>query len=231
MPDQVTFDRTGALAGARACIPVALGVLTYGLVFGVLARQAGLSVLETGLMSALVFAGSAQFVAIELWQTPLPSLTIILTTLIVNLRHILMGAALRSWFSKLGPAETYGSAFFMTDENWALTMGELADGSSNAAFLLGSGIAVFLAWIGSTVTGAAVGGLITDVARYGLDFAFTAVFITLLVGLWDGRSDLIPWVSAALVAVAASQVLPGSWYILLGGLAGSLIAVVSSNGE
>lgn len=229
--DRVTFDRVGALAGFRACIPIALGVVTYGLVFGVLARQAGLSVLETGLMSAIVFAGSAQFVAIELWQTPLPSLTIVLTTLVVNLRHILMGAALRPWFSNLGPAETYVSAFFMTDENWALTMGELADGSTNAAFLLGSGIALFLAWITSTVTGAAVGGIVTDVARYGLDFAFTAVFITLLVGLWEGRSDLVPWISAALVAVGASQVLPGSWYILLGGLAGSLIAVVSSNGE
>lgn len=231
MSDQVTFDPSGALAGFRACIPIALGVVTYGLVFGVLARQAGLSVLETGLMSTLVFAGSAQFVAIELWQTPLPSLTIVLTTLVVNLRHLLMGAALRPWFSDLGPAETYSSAFFMTDENWALTMGKLADGSTNAAFLLGSGIAVFLAWIGSTVTGAAVGGLVTDVARYGLDFAFTAVFITLLVGLWDGRADLAPWTSAALVAVIASQVLPGSWYILLGGLAGSFIAVVSSRGE
>lgn len=229
--DRVTFDRAGALAVFRACIPIALGVVTYGVVFGVLARQAGLSMLETGLMSAVVFAGFAQFVAIELWQTPLPSLTLILTTLVVNLRHILMGAALRSWFSNLGPAETYGSAFFMTDENWALMMGELADGSTNAAFLLGNGLALFFAWIGSTVTGAAVGGLVTNVARYGLDFAFIAVFITLLVGLWDGRSDLVPWLSAALVAVVASQVLPGSWYILLGGIAGSLVAVVSSNGE
>ena len=231
MSNRVTFDRTGALTGFHACLPIAMGVATYSLVFGVLARQAGLSVLEIGLMSSLVFAGSAQFVAIELWQTPLPSLTIILTTLVVNLRHILMGAALRPWFSELKPAEAYGSAFFMSDENWALTMGELADGSTNAAFLLGSGIAVFLAWIGSTVTGAAVGGLITDVARYGLDFTFTAVFITLLVSLWDGRSDLVPWMSAALVSVVASQVLSGSWYILLGGFAGSVVAVVSSNGD
>lgn len=229
--DRVTFDRTGALIGFRACIPIALGVVPFGLVFGVLARQAGLSVLETGLMSALVLAGSAQFVAIELWQTPLPSLTIILTTLVVNLRHIFMGAALRPWFSNLGPAETYGSAFFIVDENWALTMGELADGSTNAAFLLGSGIALFFAWVSSTVTGTAVGGLITDVTQYGLDFAFPAVLITLLVGLWDGRSDLVPWISAALVAVGASQVLPGSWYILLGGVTGSLLAVVNRNGE
>jgi 4-azaleucine resistance transporter AzlC len=115
--DQVTFDRTGALAGFRACIPIALGLVPFGFVFGVLARQTGLSVLETGLMSAFVLAGGAQFVAIELWQTPLPSLTIILTTLVVNLRHIFMGAALRPWFSNLGPAKTYGSAFFLIDEN------------------------------------------------------------------------------------------------------------------
>lgn len=228
MTDEVTFDRTGALAGFRACIPIAIGVIPLGFVFGVLARQAGLSVFETGLMSALVVSGAAQFVVIELWETPLPSLTIILTIFVVNLRHVVMGATLRPWFSKLGSVKTYGSAFFLIDENWALTMGELADGSTNAAFLLGSGVALFLSWVGSTMIGTAVGGLITNVAQYGLDFALTAILITVLVGLWDGHSDLIPWLSAALVAVVASQVLPGSWYILLGGGAGSLVAVVNN---
>ena len=71
--------------------------------------------------------------------------------------------------------------------------------------------------------GGLLGNTIQDPSQWGLDFAFTAVFIALLVGLWTGKKDLIPWIVAGVVAVVASQILPGKWYILLGGLAGSLI--------
>src|SRR5712691_7227893 len=87
----VVFDRRGALDGAGQAVGIALSVFSYGLVFGVLAREAGLSVLESLLMSGLVFAGAAQFVVLGLWATPLPIGPIVLTTLIVNLRHLLMG--------------------------------------------------------------------------------------------------------------------------------------------
>ena len=73
----------------------------------------------------------------------------------------------------------------------------------------------------ATVVGQTVGTAIADPARWGLDFAFTAVFAALLVSLWRGKRDLFPWAVAAAVAVAAERWLPGKWYILLGGLAGS----------
>jgi len=222
----VTFTRAGALEGVRASLPVALGVFAYGLVFGLLARQARLSAAEALLMSGLVFAGASQFVALGLWATPLPVGPIILTTLIVNLRHVLMGAALRPWFSRLSPLATYGSAFFITDESWALTMGQFARGRRDAAFLLGSGAALFAAWLGASLLGRTLGGIIRDPARWGLDFAFTAVFIALLVGLWKGKGDLLPWAVAAVVAAGAAHWLPGKWYIILGGVAGSLIGAL-----
>jgi predicted branched-subunit amino acid permease len=87
-----------------------------------LARQAGLSTLEALLMSGLVNAGSAQFVALGFWHAPLPILQITAMTLVVNLRHVLMGAAVRPWFARLAILPTYGSLFFMGDENWALSM-------------------------------------------------------------------------------------------------------------
>ena len=93
--EPVLFNRAGLLMGMRQCLPIGLSVFTYGLLFGVLARQAGLHVFETLLMSSLVLAGSAQFVALELWHMPLPVGTMILTTFVLNLRHLLMGAALR----------------------------------------------------------------------------------------------------------------------------------------
>jgi 4-azaleucine resistance transporter AzlC len=222
----VTFTWRGALEGAKRCLPIEISGFTVGLVFGVLAGQAGLSAAESVLMSALVYSGAAQFVVIGLWAAPLPVASIVLTTLVVGLRHLLMGAALSPVFSRLGRLKAYGSVFFMADENWALTMSEFSKGRRDAAFLLGGGLAMFASWTTSTLIGRTVGGALRNPERWGLDFAFTAVFLALLVGMWRGRVDLLPWVVAALVAVAGHQFLPGQWYILLGGLAGSLAGAV-----
>lgn len=222
----VEFTLSGALTGARRCVPIAISGSAIGLVFGTLAGQAGLGAGEAALMSALVFSGAAQFVVIGLWANPLPVATIVLATLVVGLRHLLMGAALGPAFSKLPRLKAYGSVFFMADENWALTMGELAKGRRDGAFLLGGGLLMFVAWTVSTFVGAVFGSVIEEPARWGLDFAFTAVFLALIAGMWKGKADLLPWTVAAAVAVAAYQWLPGQWYILLGGLAGSFAGAV-----
>ncbi len=223
--DTVTFTLNGALRGARMCAPIAASGFAIGLVFGVLARQAGLGAGEATLMSALVFAGAAQFVVMGLWASPVPVATVVLATLIVNLRHLLMGAALAPYFTGLSRLKAYGSAFFMADENWALAMGEFGKGRQDAAFLIGGGLIMCASWTTSTLIGGSLGTAISDPARWGLDFAFTAVFLALLCGMWRGRRDLLPWILAAAVAVAAERWLPGQWYILLGGLAGSLAGV------
>lgn len=228
MPAGVTFTRQGFAIGLKRTIPVALSIFTYGLVFGVLSRQAGMSLFEAALMSALVFAGASQFVALGLWVLPLPVPALVLTTLVVNLRHLLMGASIAPWFSKLPPLKAYGTLFFLSDESWALTMAEFRKGTRDGAFLLGSGVAAFTAWLGATVAGQTLGNALQDPARWGLDFAFTAVFVALLAGLWRGKSDLLPWAAAAAVAIACWLWLPGKWYILLGGLAGSLVGALRS---
>ncbi|MDS0473825.1 AzlC family ABC transporter permease [Natrinema sp. 1APR25-10V2] len=222
----VTFDREGIRAGFLTCLPVALGVGGYGIAFGMLARRAGLSVAEATLMSATVLAGAAQIVAVELWAEPLPVAAIVLTTLAINLRYSLMGAALGPWLERLAPARSYGSLLLMADENWALTMRELKSGSGRGAFLLGTGIAIWVFWVAATVVGAAAGGVIGDPARYGLDFVLAAVFVALAVDLWEGRPTLVPWLVALATAVVAAALLPGRWYILLGGLAAAAVEVV-----
>jgi len=224
--EQVTFDRAGLMAGFKQSVPIAISTLAYGVVFGILSRQVGISLAESLLMSSFVFAGSAQFVVLELWKTPLPVETIILTTLIVNLRHLLMSASLSPWFSRLPPAAMYGSLFFMSDESWALTMSELSRGGRNAAFLLGSGLAIFMAWLSATFVGQTISNSFQDPSIWGLDFAFTAVFITMLGGLWKGKSELLPWGVAAITAVVAAHYLPDKWYILIGGLVGSFVGAV-----
>ena len=226
MNEKVTFTMSGALAGARRILPVCAGDFAVGAAFGVLARHTGLSAAEATLMSALVYAGAAQFVALTLWAAPLPAVALILTTLVVNIRHMLMGATLRPWFRHLSALKAYGSVFFMVDESWAVTIAELREGASDTAFLIGSGGALFIAWVGSTFLGATAGALLPASAQVALGFAFTAVFVALLTGMWRGKTDLLPWLVAAGVAVAAAYWLPGKWYIVLGGITGSLIGAM-----
>lgn len=221
----VIFTLGGALAGARKCVPIAVSGFAIGLVFGTLAGQAGLSAVEATLMSALVFSGAAQFVVLGVWDAPPPVAAITVATFVIGLRHLLMGAALAPYFSKLPRSKAFGSVFFMADENWALTMSEFDARRRDGAFLIGGGLVMFASWTGSTFLGGTLGGALEDPARWGLDFAFTAVFLALIAGMWKGRSDLLPWTVAAVVAVAAHHWLPGQWYILLGGLAGSLAGV------
>ncbi len=224
--ESVTFDREGVRAGFLTCLPVAVGVGGYGIAFGMLARRAGLSVAEAALMSATVLAGAAQIVAVELWAEPIPVATVVLATLAINLRYSLMGAALRPWLERLSPPRSYGSLLLMADENWALTMRELKSGGGRGAFLLGTGIAIWLCWVAATIVGAAAGGAIGEPARYGLDFVLAAVFVALALELWDGRATLVPWLVALATAVVAAELLPGQWYILLGGVAAAAVEVV-----
>jgi 4-azaleucine resistance transporter AzlC len=220
------FSHVGLLEAARQSLPLAVSVGAYGLVFGVLARQAGLSLAEAALMSGTVYAGTAQFVVLDLWVHPLPVATIVLTTLAVNLRFLLMGASLQPWLARLSALRAYGSAFVLGDESWALTTRAFEAGERNEAFLLGSGLTISLTWLGATIAGHTLGGLLRDPARWGLDFASTAVFAALLVGLWKGTADVLPWATAAAVALVVAHVVPGTWYIPAGGVAGSVMGAM-----
>jgi 4-azaleucine resistance transporter AzlC len=215
-----TLDRF--LLGARACIPICISVAAYGIVWGVLARQADMSVLETMLMSSIVFAGAAQFVAVDIWVPgALPIGALVLAALIVNLRFVLMTATLRPLYRDVPTWRGALSMFLVTDENWAMTMGEVAKGRGSAAFLMGGGVAAWISWLGATTTGRLLGSLIDDPARYGFDFAFTATFLALLLGMWRGRGDIVPWIVGGAAAIVASWFIEGSWHILIGGLIGS----------
>ena len=127
-------------AGASACLPVVISVAAYGLVWGVLARGAGLSLLEVIMMSGLVFAGSAQFVALNLWtatHATLPIGPLVIAALIINLRYLLLTATLRPLFPAGKVSGRAWLMFFVSDENWAITMLEMKKGGGTIAFLLG----------------------------------------------------------------------------------------------
>lgn len=214
--------------GVRMFLPVAISIAAYGVVWGVLAGQAGLSVLEVALMSGLVFAGASQFVALDMWSPGnLPILSIIIAAGIVNLRMLLMSATLRPLVGHLSLPKQLGAMFFVSDEQWAMTMAEVRKGSGSVAFLIGTGVLSWFAWMGSTLCGRVLGAFIEDPTKYGLDFAFTATFLALLLGMWRGRGDLIPWIVGALAAILTSKLIEGNWYIIVGGLVGSFAGALA----
>jgi len=227
-PIRLTLD--GIIRGYLKALPIAAGVAVFALVYGLLAGQHGLSLLETGLMSALVFAGSSQMLALQLWDDPLPVAGIVAAAAIINLRYVMMTAALKPWLGPLGPLSAYGSVFFTADENWALSIAEMRAGGRDAGFLTGSGLALWSFWVAAGVVGRVFGSALPPPERLGLDFIGLAVFIALAGRMWRGRRDLAPWLAAGLAATAASFLLPGAWYLLIGGIAGSLVGAWRDTG-
>ncbi len=223
MPSPVTFTMAGAARGARAILPIVPGAVAFGLVYGFLAGERGLSALEIGLTSMLVFAGASQFLALELWRDPLPLTGLVLGVLVINLRHLLMGPALLPWLVPIRSAQAYTSLYFMTDEVWGVSVADLRRGGRDAAYLLGAGLGLYAVWVTSTVLGRTAGDLSFLVENWGLDYLTTAFFVALLAGFWRGRGDAVPWLAAGGLAIAVKWWLPGTWYIILGAVAGSLI--------
>jgi predicted branched-subunit amino acid permease len=217
-----TFTLAGVRYGLLTMLPLTPGNFAYGLVFGVLAGNVGLSPLEAVTMSGLVYSGAGQVAAMDLWATPPPLLTIWLTTALVSLRYLVLGAALQPWLGQIRLPQAYGTLALLADQTWALGLMEYRAGRRDAGFLLGGGLALLATWVTGTAGGFLLGNLAPDPAAWSLDFAPTAIFVALIAGIWRGRSDAIPWFAAALVAVATYKLLAGPWYVPLGAIAGVL---------
>lgn len=230
-PTAIRFTLDGAKRGAQAMLPILPGAVAFGVLWGFLAGEKGLDTIETVAMSALVFAGAAQFLALELWAEPLPVLAIVTAVLIVNLRHVLMGPVLEPWLRALPPGRAALSLAVMTDESWSAAVADLRRGGQDAAFLPGAGLLLWAVWVTATLAGRALGDVGPLIRAWGLDYLTTAFFVALLAGLWRGRGDLLPWLVAAAVAIAAGRVLEGGWHILAGALAGSLAGALAGRGR
>ena len=209
--------------GFRANLPIALSVAAYGSVLGVLAAQNHISWIVLLLMDLFIFAGSAQFVMVDMWTGPLPVGEIIAGVAIINLRYLLIGASLEPVFQGKSLGHKAAVMHLVADENWAVTMAAHRRGLASSAYLLGGGCCLLMAWCLGTMAGHQLGAIIQQPEALALDFACIAVFTALTVSMWRGKSDLAPWLTAAVVAVIADAYLPGKWYIVAGGLGGALV--------
>jgi 4-azaleucine resistance transporter AzlC len=176
-------DRREAL---RDIAPVAVAAVPIGLVFGALCVGKGLSILEAGLMSVLVFAGGAQFAAVELWSYPVPVLALAFSALLINARHVLMGASLAPKLRGFSRLQQLGGMHFLTDETWALAERRALTRPVTPPYWFIMAVMLPLAWISATFLGAWLGSFLGDQRRLGADFVFTALFIGLVVAFWRG---------------------------------------------
>jgi 4-azaleucine resistance transporter AzlC len=220
------FSAAAVRRGFIAAQSLAPGVLLYGIVFGVLASERGLSWLEAMLMSAFVYSGTAQLAALQSWTASADLVPLFATVLIVNARYLLYGAALQPWLSQTTRGQAFASLFFLGDGNWVLSMKEYMSGNRDAGFILGSGVATFLPWVGGTVIGHVAAYRIPDPKVFGLDFMLVAFAAAIGMSVWRGKVDLWPAVAAAIAAVTLQHFVPGGWYIVGAGLAGAVVGAL-----
>ena len=220
-PGKVVLTRGGCVRGAREILPLCTFVFVLAATFGVAARQAGLSISLASMMSALVFAGGAQFAALTLLGPPPAMLPILLGTLAINARHLLLGAALAPWLLQLPPWQRLSSVALMSDANWAQAMRAYASGERDAGVLVGAGITMWITWVIGTATGALVSTAVPDVRAFGLDALLVGFFAAAITGGWRGKSDAPAAIGAAVVTLAMLAVGARDWSILIGAVGGA----------
>jgi len=212
--------------GLHAAWPICLGYIPIGLAFGVLAQKAGLNVLHIGLMSILVFAGSSQFIAVSLLHSGAGAFSIILTTFVVNLRHILMSSALSVFTRGSGKKILALFAYGITDESFAVNMARFREGAWGIRSALVVNQTANAVWILSTMAGG-LGGQFIPAGAFGIDYALIAMFIILLVLQIRSRRHLVAAILAGLTATLWSLWIPGNSYVIVGSVLSASVVTIA----
>ncbi len=178
---EAAFTWRGFGRGMRLALPLLLGYLPVAFAFGVLADKAGFNPLQAGLMSLFVYAGSSQLIAVDMLMAGLGAPSIILTTFVVNLRHLLMSAAVTPHLASWKPLHQALFSMELTDETFALHMGRFAARGVDKGEVFGVNVTAHLVWALGGGVGAFLGGGIGDVRPLGLDYALPAMFLALLL--------------------------------------------------
>jgi 4-azaleucine resistance transporter AzlC len=223
--------RSEFISGVKAELPITLGVIPFGMIYGVLALGAGLSASAAQAMSSIVFAGSAQFVAAQLFGSGAPGLVIVLTAFVVNLRHMLYSASIAPYVKHLDAKWKSLLAYLLTDEAYAVVITRYnRDATSSITppnrhwYFLGAGLTLWASWQASTAVGILLGAQIPT--RWALDFTLALTFIALVVPALDDRPSVAAALSAGVVAVLAAD-LPYKLGLMLAAVVGIMIGLAS----
>ena len=218
-------------AGVRDTLPLMLGVFPFGLAYGIFGQSVGLTPGETVLMSLTVFAGAAQFISLPMFAAGSGLVMISLTALLINLRHLLMGASLVPYMEKLPMAWKAFLCFGMADETYAVTISRAQTVGYSRDYHFASNATGYVTWAVSSVLGVLLGSHISNPLAWGLDFAMPATFLALLIPRLVERTSLVVAGVASVVSVAAAVLIPGKWYIILACLAAVAVGSWMEGGE
>jgi 4-azaleucine resistance transporter AzlC len=204
--------------------PLLLTSIVIGIPYGVIARQAGLSIAETSATSVIVFAGAAQFAMVDLLRSGADAPVIALTALLINLRHLLMAAALRPFMQPVSLPRRLGLAYLLTDEAFAMGIGWFRRGHRDLTYYTVFGALLWCCWNSGTLIGAIFGAGIQEPERFGVDFAITASFVAIVAIGVRHRSDAVVALAAAAVAGALRLAGASSVAIVAAGALAPLVA-------
>jgi len=216
------------LAGARNTLPLIVGAIPFGIIFGALAINSGLSFGGAMAMSLFVFAGSAQFIAAGLLAAGTGWPVIILTTFVVNLRHVLYSATVAPHLRPLPQHWQIPLAFWLTDETFVVVAERYTRSSALSYthwYYLGSAIFMYFNWQFCTFLGLTIGQLLPNAAGWGLDFAMPVTFIGMVIPYLKNRPMIATVVVSGLVAVVAYP-MPNKMGLMVAALAGIVSGVL-----
>ncbi|MBN2050530.1 MAG: AzlC family ABC transporter permease [Spirochaetales bacterium] len=216
-------------AGAKATIPLILGAVPFGLMFGAVAVNAGITPFGTVAMSLFVFAGSGQFIAAGLVSQGIQTGFIILTTFVVNLRHALYAASLAPYMRRLPQRWLLPLGFWLTDETYAVVIKRWSRGDESPYphwYHLGSSVAMYLNWQLCTILGVLAGRAIPDASGWGLNFAMVATFIGIVVPMITTRAMLLAALTAGATALLFND-LPNKIGLMIAAIAGITVGYLA----
>lgn len=214
-------------SGARAELPILLGVAPFGMIYGILALGAGLSPLAAQAMSAIVFAGSAQFMLVQLVGAGTPALVMVLTGFVINLRHALYSASISPHTLGLNPVWKGILSYLLTDEAYAVAILHYNTDSAPMNkhwYFFGAGLTLWTGWQISTAIGIFLGTQIP--ASWGLDFTLALTFIALVFPVIRDRPTVLAALAAGLTSILASD-LPYKLGLLTAALVGILTGLLA----
>jgi 4-azaleucine resistance transporter AzlC len=212
-------------AGVRAELPLLLGVVPFGLIYGITALSAGMPPLAAQATSMIVFAGAAQFVVAQLFAAGAPGLVIVATVFVVNLRHMLYSASLAPHLAALPLRWRAGLAYLLTDEAYAASIthyDELPTAVHKGWHLFGSGLALWISWQISTAIGVFLGASVPS--EWPLDFALPLTFISLVAPTVRDRPALAATLAAGVTVLLALD-LPFKLGLIVAALVGMVVGV------
>lgn len=213
------------ISGFRSGLPVVLAAAPFGMLFGALAVENGLTVAEAVLMSATIYAGASQMVGIELFGADIAPWLIVFSIFAVNFRHLLYSAAVGPHLKFSGLGAQAAAFFLLIDPQYAETERRLEKGEPvTSGWYFGMGITVYVTWVAEAWIGASFGNLIENPARFGIDFFLPLYFLGLVMG-FRKRARWLPTVLiSGIVAYLAFLTLGSPWHVSIGAVAGIAMA-------